>query len=283
MTNGINSSIGSDRVPFRSLGPVRALRHPGPRRAFTLVELLVVIGIIAVLVAILLPALSKARAQAYRVACLSNLRQIGVALIGYASDGRGWFPAPAAQGRPYPDDWVHWQPDRDLAASAVAPYLGSDARVLVCPMGPPEVPPPPGYGPGWVRGPPYPYSYSVNTLVTGFWSYERGRLTGVVSPPRKVLATEEDVTGINDGSFYPPSADLASARYSSGSLRHDGPGPEWGHSPALESGYFDYVRQRRALVVFVDGHADWIERWRMKHAAHMDPRSREPPRAWGPP
>ena len=59
------------------------------RRGFTLVELLVVIGIIALLISILMPALSKARKQAAGAACLSNMRQLAVGWVAYAQANRG--------------------------------------------------------------------------------------------------------------------------------------------------------------------------------------------------
>jgi len=74
-------------------------------RGFTLIELLVVIGIITLLISMLLPMLNKARAAATNVACLSNLRQLGMAMLGYVGENRGKLPYgsiyPSADSRLY--------------------------------------------------------------------------------------------------------------------------------------------------------------------------------------
>src|SRR5689334_16599132 len=68
------------------------MSRPVRRRAFTLVELLVVIGIVGLLVSLLLPAVAAARRSARDVQCASNVRQLCVALIAYAGANRGMFP-----------------------------------------------------------------------------------------------------------------------------------------------------------------------------------------------
>jgi prepilin-type N-terminal cleavage/methylation domain-containing protein len=77
-------------------GCVRLTRRARPGHAFTLVELLVVVGIIGVLVALLLPALSKARASGQTALCLGNLRQIMNAFQLYENDNKQRLPDPTA-------------------------------------------------------------------------------------------------------------------------------------------------------------------------------------------
>src|SRR3954464_10918619 len=66
------------------------MRPKSSKTGFTLVELLVVIGIIAVLISILLPSLNKAREMATRTKCLSNLRQFGTAFTIYLNENKQW-------------------------------------------------------------------------------------------------------------------------------------------------------------------------------------------------
>jgi prepilin-type N-terminal cleavage/methylation domain-containing protein/prepilin-type processing-associated H-X9-DG protein len=261
-----------------------AISPPAPRsrtgcaaRGFTLVELLVVVAIIAVLIALLLPSLGKARRHAQQVACLSNLRQLGLALVAYAGQNNGSFPAPAGVFSRHAEDWVHWQPDRDPADGAILPFLGSDLRVLVCPAGVDDRKAHTFEGSTLA----YPFSYSVNNLFTGStaatrfaanWTVSPCKLGRCRDPSRKILAIEEDVTVINDGEWW------------------SGSGSEWGnflqtsvsviHDNGRERTFADLTDARRnegrGNVVFADGHGEFFPRRKVRHPAHYEPNRDHP-------
>ena len=112
-------------------------QDPVARSAFTLVELLVVIAVIAILAGLVLPALARAKQKAYQTTCLSNLKQIGIAIHLYGEDNEDYLPGPALSGAtPDYDKNSSWQ-----LIYYIADYLGYPApsgtrrtvEIFICP------------------------------------------------------------------------------------------------------------------------------------------------------
>jgi prepilin-type N-terminal cleavage/methylation domain-containing protein/prepilin-type processing-associated H-X9-DG protein len=258
---------------------VMSLRGSVPRpTGFTLVELLVVIGIIAVLVSILLPALGTVREQGRATVCMSNLRQIGTAMQGYAMDNDGFFPGAAVcwpQARIREEDWIWYQdkplnpgrPVVDLKRSRIAKYIGGfNADVLRCPSDDISTHVPPAtFGVGLLVA--YKYSYTMNTnfaCLLPRWAMAQGpKLPQIKNPTEKVLVAEEDAGSINDGTWDPGNGDVNSGGGGPGrdllAIRHDRKRAA-GADPVTQVPATHPNGERRGNVAFADGHAEFATR-----------------------
>jgi prepilin-type N-terminal cleavage/methylation domain-containing protein/prepilin-type processing-associated H-X9-DG protein len=121
---------------------------PGSQRGFTLIELLVVIAIIAILAAMLLPALTRAKTKAQGIQCMNNHRQLSIAWRMYTDDNRDSLPyASEDSSRPEtslhawvtgtldnnPNNRSNWDPKMDIVRSPLMPYCGKSLAIWRCP------------------------------------------------------------------------------------------------------------------------------------------------------
>ena len=238
--------------------PVRARRH-----GFTLVELLVVIGIIALLISILLPSLSAAREQGNRTKCLSNLRQLGLAISMYANSEKGHYPYPATSAH-RKDDVIYWQSGRNLDESALGPYMGLpfNRQAWICPSDDVQ-----SRRNATSGGNGYRFSYVMNYLFR-----ERPpapaapfqlKVSRVVQPADKIIMYEEDENTVDDCNASPE----ANASIDLLAIRHD----RLRKQPDNEANGLTLNGDRRGNALFCDGHAENLPRSEFHTPRRYDP------------
>lgn len=239
--------------------------HPRSRRAgFTLVELLVVIGIIAVLMGILLPALNKARQQAWRIKCLSNARQLGTAVHLYANENRSFLPASNWDGGTTNGTWVNarvgWLYDLTpppLGPGDLAPVGGVDPKrvkggvlwkylrtleVYRCPMHQAVR----GIGSGRTDS---LTSYLMNGAVNGFPD------PSALPRSKPMKYAKLNMFKSNDVAFWEADERRASSGFNDGSSY---PSETYNLCDPLASG-LTARHGKHAAIVCIDGHAEPIE------------------------
>jgi prepilin-type N-terminal cleavage/methylation domain-containing protein/prepilin-type processing-associated H-X9-DG protein len=240
------------------------------RSAFTLVELLIVIGIIALLAGLFLSGGKKAREQANSAICGNNLRQLALAFNAYTMDNDDRFPHFAGQQSNLAD-WLYWQnaPVLPFERSPVLKYVkGNPESLLRCPSD--DVTVRPNSYPSAFK-----FSYTMNQRFTSLEADPtRPRLARamVKEPSRKILLLEESQLSIDDGAWDPTQAgnrsgeEYLSTRHFA-KLRNPEPtGKLLGRAD----------RSERGMAAFADGHAESITRADTWQPMHYDPRSEAP-------
>ncbi len=225
-------------------------RRPTPRpRAFTLIELLVVISIVALLIALLLPALQAARETARNVACLSNLRQIGIANTAYSVDHNGYYPP---IGRGAPDNVPAWH-------AQLRPYLNSSLpptgalktlEVYQCPVDESEFP---GVSPQSENF----LSYAVN------WGQG---MDGVLSADSYILPRRPEgaVKLLNTVDFQESPSKLINildSHWYGNQSRYRGESKASQHYIDGVNWHSDHQDGEKANALFFDTHAKTVDRW----------------------
>lgn len=282
--------VGHDGVGVVA-GDAQELKGGGRAGAggFTLVELLVVIGIIALLVGILLPTLGRAREQGNQLACMSNLRQVGTAFIMYCNANKGWLPA-TARGTPlYGHDWLYWDITRNMDNSAIAPYLGRRMGTGAAASARPRLNvsmfrcPSDDFG-YRVRGVnagnstgPYRYSYVVNYWVGSGFEYLQptttkstaAKLNQIKRPGEKMLLYEEDASTLDDGHGspnFPGPTNLLGIRHDDRGRKSDIVGAGSGNYTVLPNA------KKRGNVAFADGSVRYVSRTEFHKDSAWKPR-----------
>jgi type II secretory pathway pseudopilin PulG len=254
------------------------------RAGFTLVEAIVIVGIISLLIALVVTGLGRAREMGRRAVCLNHVRQVSAALIAYAAENDQFFPFKArstavAGSGPWdvemdPADWIYWQPGpppapppRDWQKSAIAPFLGSETgfnqAVLQCPSDNLDQRPR-----SFPTDGPYGYSYTINGRMasnpdapTNTATYPTGpiRVRDIVTASDKILLVDEDARSIDDGNFDPTQA--GKPLESMLATRHDSD---------------RQTDSSRGVVGLADVHADMVERAYVKDVRHFEPTAKFP-------